>query len=169
MKDIWGCFLIIGLSLILAFVVNAVSPNGIPLFGQWDEKAGVIMAGTTDAHAVKAKEINNPLKVLRLIESGSVILVDVRRADIYEQGHLPGALSFPLYDFETNKKRFLSTLVPEDDILVYCSGITCEDSHTFASKLIKMGFEKVTVYAGGFAEWQEMEFDMETGQTGSNG
>jgi rhodanese-related sulfurtransferase len=40
--------------------------------------------------------------------------------------------------------------------------VTCHDSHTFAVRLVEMGFTHVTVYAGGFAEWQEMGFDVAT-------
>ena len=162
-KDIKGCMVLLGLSLGLAFTVNSLSPAGIPLFGQWDTSTGVVMAGSNDENKVKAKELINPLKVRRLIESGNIVLIDVRRADIFAQGHLPGARSVPLYDFEENRDRFLADVTPQDAVLAYCSGVTCTDSHTFAAHLLKMGFSNVSVYAGGFAEWAEMGFEVEAG------
>jgi rhodanese-related sulfurtransferase len=87
---------------------------------------------------------------------------DVRRPDIYDLGHIPGALNFPLDDFEEDEKALLSKIkiTPEDEIIVYCAGVTCQDSHTFATRLVEMGFTHVAVYAGGFAEWEEMGFDV---------
>ncbi len=54
----------------------------------------------------------------------------------------------------------MSKITLEDEILVYCAGVTCHDSHTFATRLVEMGFAHVTVYAGGFEEWEEMGFDV---------
>ncbi len=160
-RDILGCVYIMTAALILGFSVNTFSPTGIPLFGQWDVSAGVIMAGSNNPGAAHAKEINNPLKVRQMIESGNVVLVDVRRADMYAQGHLPGALSYPLDAFDVGVNQFLKTVKKDALILLYCSGVTCRDSHTFGARLLDMGYVDVSVYAGGIAEWQEMEFELE--------
>lgn len=161
-QDILGCFFLIGICVILSFGINAISPNGIALKGQWDRGQGVLMAGANKSHAVDVMQTNNPLTVKRLVESGKAIVLDVRWPEIYEIGHIPGALNFPLAYFEEEKKKLLSQISREDEILVYCSGVTCHDSHTFATRLVKMGFTHVTVYAGGFAEWEEMGFDVAT-------
>ena len=149
----------------LSLGFNALSPNGIALKGQWNPNQGVVMPGANKAHAVNVMQINNPLKVKRMVESGTVIVLDVRWPDIYDLGHIPGALNFPLEDFEEEKKRLLSKITPEDEILVYCAGVTCHDSHTFATRLVEMGFAHVAVYAGGFAEWEEMGFDVAAQET----
>ena len=162
LKDVKGCIVILGAALCLALGVNHVSPSGIALFGQWDKDAGVIMAGSRSADKVRAAELNNPLKVLRLVQEGNTALVDVRRADIYDLGHIPGALSFPLHEFDTVIDRFKSRFAPDTPLLMYCSGVTCTDSHDFAARLIQMGYTGVTVYAGGFTEWEEMKFEVET-------
>lgn len=144
----------------LSLGINALSPNGIALRGQWDPDQGVVMAGANKAHSVDVTQINNPLKVKRMVESETVIVIDVRWPEIYDLGHIPGALNFPLDDFEEEKKKLMSKITPEDEILVYCAGVTCHDSHTFATRLVEMGFAHVAVYAGGFAEWEEMGFDV---------
>ena len=162
-KDIKGCLVILALALGLGFGVNAVSPQGIALFGQWDREAGTLMAGAMQEPAVRAEEINNPLKVRKMLASGGIFLIDVRRADLYAQGHIPGAESFPLYEFDAVIGRFRDRIKPQDPVLVYCSGVACVDSHTFAERLIQMGYTRVTVYSGGFSEWEEIGFDVETG------
>jgi len=159
-QDIIGSFFLLSICAMLSLGINALSPNGIALRGQWNPNQGVVMAGANKAHAVDVMQINNPLKVKRMVESGTVIVLDVRWPEIYDLGHIPGALNFPLEDFEEEKKRLLSKITPEDEILVYCAGVTCHDSHTFAVRLVEMGFAHVAVYAGGFAEWEEMGFDV---------
>lgn len=161
-RDIIGCFFLLSFCVMLSLGVNALSPNGIALRGQWNPDQGVVMAGANKAHAIDVLQINNPLKVKRLIESGTLIVLDVRGPEIYDLGHIPGALNFPLDDFEKEKKELLSQITPDDEILVYCAGVTCHDSHTFATRLVKMGFAHVGVYVGGFAEWEEMGFDVAT-------
>ncbi len=163
-SDIKGCLLIVGMALCLAFGVNSISPSGIALFGQWDKEAGVIMAGSSRTDKVRAEELNNPLKVRRVIQEGNTILVDVRRTDIYDQGHIPGALSFPLHEFDAIVQEFENKIHKDDPVLIYCSGVTCVDSHDFAARLIQMGYLRVTVYAGGFTEWEEMEFEVENNE-----
>jgi len=162
-EDIKGCLVILILAFCIGFGVNFVSPKGIPLLGQWDREAGVIMAGSTREGEAHASEINNPLKVKLLLETGDIALLDVRRADVYDQGHLPGALSFPLSEFDQVIDRLKETISPQAAVLLYCSGVTCHDSHAFGARLLKMGFAHVSVYAGGFSEWEEMGFDVEAG------
>lgn len=162
MKDFKGCLILLGLSAGLAFGVNAISPSGIALFGQWDKSAGVLMAGSVHEDEVHAQEINNPLKVRRMIQEGKTVVLDVRRSDIFAQGHLPGALSFPLHAFDGIVGQLRDTVAKDDPVLVYCSGVACVDSHDFAARMIRMGYAQVMVYAGGFTEWQEMEFEVET-------
>ncbi|WDP88876.1 MAG: rhodanese-like domain-containing protein [Desulfobacter sp.] len=161
MKDIRGCLSIMLAAFFLGFGINTFSPAGIPLVGQWDKTAGVIMAGSNSDDAVHAREINNPLKVKRMIDSGLVVLVDVRRPDMYSQGHLPGALSYPLSEYDQIIGRFLETVEKDAPLLLYCAGVTCRDSHTFGARLMKLGYTDVSVYAGGYSEWQEMEFELE--------
>ena len=191
-QDILGCFLILSICVVLSIGVNALSNNGIALIGQWNPEKGVVMAGANKAHAVDVTQINYPLKVKQMVESGKTIVLDVRWPEIYDQGHIPGALNLSMDNFQgetqaddsvyknpgsaqnekrkyfnnllrlsyKDKKVLLSEITPEDEILVYCAGVTCHDSHTFATHLVEMGFNRVAVYAGGFAEWEEMGFDV---------
>lgn len=165
-RDIIECLFLLGFCVMLSLGVNALSPTGIALRGQWNPDQGVVMAGASKAHAVEVLQINNPLKVKRLVESGTMIVLDVRWPEMYDLGHIPGAVNFPLENFEEEKKALLSKITPDDEILVYCAGVTCRDSHTFATRLVEMGFAHVAVYAGGFSEWEEMGFDVATQGSG---
>ena len=54
----------------------------------------------------------------KLFEAGSVIVLDVRARDAYEQGHIPGAISVP---FETVEKRAAEWRSASKPIVTYCT------------------------------------------------
>lgn len=151
--------LILGISAVLALMVNHFSPNGIPLKGQWEKSRGVISAKVL----AKQIEINDPQRVRQMVEQKTRVILDARGREEYEQGHIPGALSFPLRELD-EMFGVLARLVDRSaPILVYCSGVECEDSHTVAEYLTGFGYTDVKVYGGGFTQWEEMGFDIETG------
>lgn len=156
-----GSTLVLALSLVVGLAVNALSPRGIPLMGQWDPDAGVVMADPDKFSRTRALELGNPLKLRRMIQSGNLVLIDARQEISYDQGHLPGALSFPLYDFNKNLAALRQAVSSDLPVVVYCSGVSCQDSHKFAEKLVSLGLENVMVYSGGFQEWAEMGFEVE--------
>ena len=59
--------------------------------------------------------------LLAKVREGAVTVLDVRPAEEYRSGHIPGALSIPLKELE----RRLSDLPPERDIVAYCRGPYC--------------------------------------------
>lgn len=148
-------------TLVLGLAVNALSPKGIQWIGQWDTSQGVVTARAKDDAVHSDVEINNPMKVKEIVEQGSHVVIDVRLRDAYAMGHLPGALSFPLAEFDEIMDELMGVVTRTSPILVYCSGFTCTDSHTFAQRLRDFGFTGVKVYAGGFREWEEMGFEIE--------
>ncbi len=157
----FGVFTLLTISLVLSLGVNYFSSSGIALRGQWDRSKGVVRAKSKQEALHADIEINNPLEVRKMIQSREVVLLDVRSKDIYDDGHLPGAFSFPLTNFDEVLPKLLNLVKKDTPILVYCSGVECSDSHTFATQLLALRFTQVRVYAGGFLEWQEMEFEIE--------
>jgi rhodanese-related sulfurtransferase len=59
--------------------------------------------------------------LLARVRAGEVTVLDVRPAEEYRAGHLPGALSVPLKELE----RRLSELPRDRDIVAYCRGPYC--------------------------------------------
>lgn len=157
-----GSGLLLLVSLVFSLAVNTLSPSGIPLKGQWDPDSGVIMADPDKFRETRAQELHNPLKLRRLIREGNLVLLDVRHELAYAQGHLPGALSFPLHAFDRHMEELRRVISGRQPVVVYCSGLTCQDSHKFARKLVAMGIKGVMVYGGGFEEWSDMGFEVVT-------
>jgi 3-mercaptopyruvate sulfurtransferase SseA len=70
----------------------------------------------------------------------------------HEQGHLPGARLFPV-ETAHEQARTVSTRV-DAPIVVYCASATCKNSDVVAKLLDDVGFQNVSVYKGGKADWQ---------------
>ena len=83
-------------------------------------------------------------------QPGAVVL-DVREADEYEQGAIPGALFLPRGTLETG----IESRVPDKDTLlvVHCAGGT---RSAFAAKTLgELGYTNVVSVAGGFNKWKD--------------
>jgi rhodanese-related sulfurtransferase len=83
----------------------------------------------------------------RLLDGGGVDLVDVREADEYMSGHLPGARHVPLSDLQRDPARAL----PRDDVVFVCG----HGVRSLAAGAIALAVGKARVYSieGGTADW----------------
>ncbi len=98
-----------------------------------------------------------------------VLFLDARRTSVYEQGHIPGARPFSVWESDIDEKvnkLFAERSDPRDQnlpIVIYCSGGDCEDSHMLAQKLWGIQFNNVYVYKDGFPDWQARGGAIHTG------
>jgi rhodanese-related sulfurtransferase len=98
-----------------------------------------------------------------------VLFLDARRTSVYEQGHIPGARPFSVWESDVDEKvnkLFAERSDPRDQnlpIVIYCSGGDCEDSHMLAQKLWGIQFNNVYVYKDGFPDWQKRGLPIHTG------
>lgn len=69
--------------------------------------------------------------------------------------HIPGSIHI---DSPENTKKFLKK---NDDIVVYCAGVSCTASIYAYSELEKQGYKNVRRYAGGIADWEDAGFTLE--------
>ena len=87
-----------------------------------------------------------------------MLTLDARRTKDYEQGHIAGAKSFPVWESDIDSR--VTALVGEGrdgavPVVLYCSGGDCEDSHMLAQKLFGGGFNTLLVYRDGWPDWQK--------------
>jgi len=88
---------------------------------------------------------------------GGFALIDVREANEYAAGHLPGAQHLCKGILE----RDIESAVPDADteIVLYCGGGF--RSALAADNLQKMGYARVLSLAGGWREWTEASLPIE--------
>lgn len=115
-----------------------------------------LLSATKAAVREVTTEEAEPLRVA----PGAVVL-DVREADEYEQGALPGALHIPRGTLETS----IEMQVPDHatPLVVYCAGGT---RSAFAAKTLgELGYTDVVSVIGGFNRWKDEGRDWVTPQT----
>lgn len=94
--------------------------------------------------------------LLGRMAEGSVVLLDVRPADEYALGHLPGAINIPTEELA----RRLGELPPGRDIVAYCRGPYCVLSTEAVAALQARGFHARRLGAG-FPEWKAAGLQVE--------
>jgi ArsR family transcriptional regulator len=85
----------------------------------------------------------------RRMQQGLVTLLDVRPADEYALGHLPGARNIPLGQLE----RHLARLDRRTEIVAYCRGPYCVLSFEAVARLRRRGFAARRL-EDGLPEWR---------------
>jgi rhodanese-related sulfurtransferase len=144
----------VGVAVTLALVVNQLSPSGIALVGQWDTAQGVITGNATDENESRIAEIDRVTDAAKIFYDDDTLFVDARSTEDYESGHIPGAVSFPVGQFDERIESFMNQYPLDQPIVTYCSGRTCEDSHQLARLLMEAGFSEVRIFIDGFPGWQ---------------
>src|SRR5581483_352111 len=99
-----------------------------------------------------------PVEVNHLIEAHQdVVIVDVRAAEDYERGHVPGAISVPASEWKRPEGLRKDRLN-----IVYCYTAVCHLAAKACVEFAGQGFP-VMEMDGGFDEWQENELEIEKG------
>ncbi len=98
------------------------------------------------------RDAMEPLKsgeLLKRIRDGSATALDVRPADEYRRGRVPGAINIPLGDLA----RRLAELDPDREVVAYCRGPWCVLSFEAVAVLRKRGFTARRL-VDGLPEWR---------------
>jgi ArsR family transcriptional regulator len=88
-------------------------------------------------------------ELMERLRAGLVTVLDVRPADEFEWGHLPGAINVPLAELEAR----LVELDPEREIVAYCRGPWCVLAFEAVAALRARGFTARRL-EDGFPEWK---------------
>ena len=112
---------------------------------------------------VKAKEYfeakmaftTGPIELERMLKGREVNVVDVRAADDYVQGHIPGAINLPKDKWQT-----LEGLRKDKTNVLYCYSHVCHLAAAAAVEFAGKGYP-VMAMDGGMRAWREHELDVE--------
>jgi rhodanese-related sulfurtransferase len=154
-------FFLLFLAAIAALVTNHFSPVGIELIGQWDQGKSVINADTKDGSPDHHPDIDDVDMAKLIYDGGKAVFIDARSTDSYGKGHIKGAVSLPVDEFDSMIEFLLNRYPTDKHIITYCSGRSCEDSHRLAQMLFDFGYESVSIMIDGFPVWEESGFPVE--------
>jgi rhodanese-related sulfurtransferase len=150
------------ISVTLAFIVNSLRTQGLPLF----ESAPQPLTQTNDnsaADSVMIKEISIEAAIDGFTK-GRFLFADARSEREYKSGHIKGALNLPEGEFDEWIGSFLETTDPEATIITYCEGYYCPLAKKLAEKLIMAGFENVYYLPDGWGNWNKNRMPVKTGE-----
>lgn len=85
------------------------------------------------------------------------VLLDVRSAALYGQGHIPGAISMPHGKITAGK---MATYPMDTLFVVYCAGPHCNGAHRGAVRMARLG-RPVKLMIGGITGWMDEGFDLQ--------
>lgn len=129
-------YITIGLSVAAALLLAACARSNK------GSTAAVPEEADSAYHKITAEEAKE------MIDAGDVTVVDVRRAEEYEQAHIPGAVLVPNESIGEGQPEAL----PDKDavILVHCrTGVRSKQA---SDKLVKMGYTNIYDF-GGIVDW----------------
>jgi rhodanese-related sulfurtransferase len=131
-----------------------------------DEVIGLLDAlrGVAEQHLAEVERLVNtyltvkdnlePVSARELLDrvrQDLVIVLDVRPAEEYAAGHLPGAVNVPLAELEKQLDKFGS----DKEIVAYCRGPHCILAYDAVAKLRRHGVRARRLQQG-YPEWQAM-------------
>lgn len=105
------------------------------------------------------KDSLEPLPAAELLaraRDGLVTVIDVRPAEEYRDGHLPGAVSIPLEQLE----KHLRELDRDKEVIAYCRGPHCVLAFEAVARLRRKGWQARRLQDG-FPEWRMAGFPVE--------
>lgn len=105
-------------------------------------------SATASDQGLKYKQISQEEAQEMMAKDDGHIIVDVRRQDEFDAGHIPGAILIPNEEIDTTRPEKLPDL--NQIILVYCrSGRRSKEA---SEKLAKMGYTNIYEF-GGIITW----------------
>jgi rhodanese-related sulfurtransferase len=98
----------------------------------------------------------------KLERGDNFVLVDALSPMSYALSRLPGAINITPTWVDDRARRRIPDLGTE--VVVYCSGSTCDASVEVAMRLIELGYRNVRHFADGKRAWTEAGLPLETGR-----
>jgi rhodanese-related sulfurtransferase len=84
-------------------------------------------------------------------EKPEYYLINVLEKEDFDDAHIKGSIHVSMADIDAFLKKIEHH--KEVPLIFYCSNYYCTSSDLAAQKAIKKGFQAVSVYKGGIAEW----------------
>jgi rhodanese-related sulfurtransferase len=146
-KNIWQMVAIVLASVVCGLASNFIAEKPLPLFkalAKPDPVAGAVSFAEVDADFVRQLSVDP-----------NTVLIDARLPELFNRGHIPGAVNLPLSRFDDFIVEWMERLRSARQLIVYCSGRSCNDSYELARRLLEKGFKDLFLYSSGMEDWLE--------------
>lgn len=149
------------ISCILAVVFNSLSSHRIPFRGSWPSMAGSDSVIVPPSAAKGDPPFISLDEAAAKFQSKKTMFLDAREPEDYSSGHIRGAISLPFEQFDEYWEKVADSLPKNAEIVTYCSGDECESSLFLGRELVARGYNKISVFYGGWREWEKAKLPRE--------
>ena len=165
-------FYIVIASSFVGLIINFISPNGIPLIKAErklsfiDDSLTVVDDANVPEESNKQNNTLDEAKAITLKQAYSLfnqdaLFIDARDYVEYEIAHIRGAITLPFEEFD-KYKSVLESISKDTPLVTYCDGGECDLSILLGDKLFEMGYKQVYIFFGGWIDWQENNYPIES-------
>ena len=150
-----GAAAIVVVAVCVGVVVNHLSPRALPLFASEQSLRPSVSAAVTYTSIDEARE---------LLGDPGAIFLDARPAAAFDEGHIEGALSLPVDDFDEVEQALRAALRRAARLITYCDGIDCEQAAQLADKLTNAGYRNIALMFEGWEAWERAGYPAAEGE-----
>ena len=153
------------ISTFTGFLYNFISPDGLTLIR---EKTKLVAASDSLLFSQQSEKANDNFTMIstsqakELFNSRKAIFIDARDHWDFSDGHIPGSINIPEYDFEPSDST-VNAMDKTQRYVVYCHGTDCDVALRLAKELRKLKFNNLLIYADGWSAWINKGFAVEKG------
>jgi len=140
--------LLVGVSLILAFLFNGSNPNGISPFATLPDRKAI-----------------SPISAARAMEEmrkGDTVMVDAGPEGFYQRKHIRGAINVPLALSDILYEVTFQEDQKGKKVIVYGGTFSKRYDWELAAKLVRRGHRDIKVLEGGTAAWTKAGYPVDT-------
>jgi rhodanese-related sulfurtransferase len=139
-----GAIITVG-AVVLGLSLNALRDERLSIVETW--------SGASRGHEAIEERFIRVEKAQELFPLNGAIFVDARPRELYEQGHITGALNLPLEAFEDQVGPALGDIPSSVPLIVYIEGTDPTPGIELAHKLRSRNYRNVQVLEKGLDLW----------------
>ena len=121
--------------------------------------ANVSAAGVAPTRVIGATTVDT-MFAKKLFDKKTTF-IDVRSAEDYKEGHIPGAINLSLKEDGFTSETLSAVVKKNKSVVFYCNGVTCQASAKATKLALDWGWTSVFYYRVGFPEWKRVGLKVE--------
>jgi rhodanese-related sulfurtransferase len=102
----------------------------------------------------------------RQLDDPEALFLDARVPEAFAAGHIRGALSLPVGDFDELHPGLEERLQAASALIVYCDNIVCDDAARLSEALVSAGYPRISLMFEGWEGWRDADYPSSPGAKG---
>lgn len=147
-------------SVMLGSIVNVVSPNGISIV--YSANNNPFLSDGRNTGSDNFPEVVSLNQAKSHFDAKTAVFIDARQPDEFQEGHIPGAISLSLLDFDKRYEETKVKMPANHTLIIYCDNVHCDLSARLAYKLIQKGHLYTYIFENGIRHWKIAEYPVES-------